>query len=80
MQTLDLKKNFHNLIDSIDNEFLLLDFYELIKKRINTKEGSLLKKLSEEEQKELLNTFEESKNPEYLISHDEIKNKHKKWL
>ncbi len=80
MQTLDLKKNFHNLIDSIDNEILLLNFYELIKKRSKTKEGKLWNKLSEEEQKDLLNTFEESKNPEYLISHDEIKNKHKKWL
>jgi len=80
MQTLDLKKNFHNLIDSIDNEFLLLNFYELIKKRSKTKEGKLWNKLSEEEQKDLLNTFEESKNPEYLLSHKDVKKKHKKWL
>ena len=80
MQTLDLKQDFHKLIDSIDNENLLLGFYELIKKRIKTKEGKLWDTLSKEEQKDLINTFEESKNPDYLISHDEIKKKHKKWL
>ena len=33
MDTIELKKNFHLLIDSIDNEILLINFYEIIKKR-----------------------------------------------
>jgi len=36
MNTIELKKAFHNLIDSIDNERLLFNFYDLIKNRITT--------------------------------------------
>ena len=39
MNTLKLKKDFPNLIDSIDNKILLSDFYALIKIRISGKEG-----------------------------------------
>jgi len=80
MNTIELKQNFHNLIDSIDNENLLINFYDLIKKRSSAKEGQLWNKLTDQEQKELLLSLEESKNPENLISHEEMKMKHKKWL
>jgi hypothetical protein len=80
MNTLELKRNFHNLIDSIDNESLLSGFYELLKTRITDKEGNLWKRLSEKEQEELLLSFEESEKPENLISHVEMRNKHEKWL
>ncbi len=80
MNTIELKKNFHNLIDSIDNENLLLNFYELLKKRISTKEGKLWKDLTKEEREELNLAFKESQNPEKLISHKEMRKKHKKWL
>ena len=80
MNTLELKKDFHNLIDSIDNESLLSDFYALIKRRISAKEGTLWKGLTKKEQEELYLAFEESENPENLISHKEMRKKHKKWL
>ena len=80
MNTLELKKNFHDLIDSIENESLLSKFYDLIKKRISSKEGQLWDKLSLQEQEELLQAFEESNEPYNLISHEEMKKKHKKWL
>lgn len=80
MNTIELKKSFHQLIDSIDNENLLINFYDLIKKRSSDKEGQLWNKLSNQEQKELLLSLEESKNPENLIDHEEMKMKHKKWL
>ena len=80
MSTLKLKKDFHNLIDSIENENLLSDFYTLIKRRISGKEGKLWKGLTTKEQEELNLAFEESQKPENLISHDEMKKKHKKWL
>ena len=79
MNTLELKKDFHSLIDSIDNESLLLDFYKLLKRKTG-KEGKLWKRLSEKEQEELLLAFEESEKPENLISHVEMKKKHEKWL
>ena len=80
MNTIELKKSFHLLIDSIDNEDLLASFYDLIKKRSSTKEGQLWNRLTYKEQEELISALEESENPEYLISNDEMKKKHKKWL
>ena len=80
MNTIELKQSFHHLIDSIDNENLLINFYDLIKKRSSAKEGQLWNILTDQEQKELLLSLEESKNPENLIDHAEMKMKHKKWL
>ncbi len=75
MNTLELKKNFHKLIDSIDNKDLLLNFYELITKRISDKDGKLWNNLTKKDKEELLLAFEESNNPDNLISHDEMKKK-----
>ena len=80
MNTIELKKNLHLLIDSIDNENLLISFYDLIKKRSSTSEGQLWTRLTKQEQEELLLALEESDNPENLISHEEMVTKHKKWL
>ena len=80
MNTIELKRNFHLLIDSIENENLLASFYDLIKKRSATNEGQLWNRLTYQEQEELISTLEESENPEYLISNDEMKKQHGKWL
>ena len=80
MNTIELKQNLHLLIDSIENEKLLINFYDLIKKRATAKEGQLWNKLTNLEQEELLLSLEESKDPENLLSQDEMKKKHKKWL
>lgn len=80
MDTIGLKKSLHKLIDSIDNENLLVSFYDLIKKRASAKEGLLWNRLTELERDELLMTLEESEDPENLIDHRKMKEKHKKWL
>ena len=80
MNTIELKQSFHHLIDSIDNENLLIHFYDLLKKRSTAKDGQLWNKLTEQEQKELILSLDESKNPENLIDHEEMKLKHEKWL
>lgn len=80
MNTIELKQSFHHLIDSIDNKDLLINFYDLIKKRTTAKEGKLWNNLTEQEQQELILSLDESKNPENLIDHEEMKIKHKKWL
>ena len=77
MDTIELKQSFHHLIDSIDNENLLINFYDLIKKRSSAKEGQLWNKLTDQEQKELLLSLEESENPKNLIDHEKMKMKHK---
>lgn len=80
MNTIELKQNFHHLIDSIDNEKLLINFYDLIKKRTTVKEGQLWNNLTEHEKQELILSLDESKKPENLIDHEEMKIKYKKWL
>ncbi len=75
MDTLELKRSFHHLIDSIDNDDLLLDFYELLKNRTLVKEGQLWKNLSKTEKEGLLISLEESKSAYNLISHAEMKKK-----
>ncbi len=80
LDAIELKKRFHLLIDSIDNDNLLLSFYDLLQQRTKTMDGKLWEKLDYEEQKELLHAVEESKSPENLIGSDEQKRKHKKWL
>ena len=80
MTTIELKNNFHQLIDSIENENLLLKFYELMRNRSISKEGNLWSRLSKEEQDDLLMAFNESDKEENLIKQNEMMNKHKKWL
>jgi len=80
MTTFELRANFHNLIDNIDNDSLLSRFYEIISRAKDTKEGDLWSKLSKTDQAELLEIEKESRKAENLISHKEMQNKHKKWL
>ncbi|NTV67696.1 MAG: hypothetical protein HGB06_08485 [Chlorobaculum sp.] len=75
MNTIELKRSFHSLIDSIDNDTLLMNFYDLLKARSLTEEGQLWNRLTKDEQEKLLMTLEESENPEHLISHEEMKHK-----
>jgi hypothetical protein len=80
MNTIELKKNFHRLIDSIDNESLLMSFYDMIESRTKVKDGELWNHLDINEQEELLKAFEESENPDNVTDHEKIRQKHKKWL
>ena len=80
MTTLEIKNSFHHLIDSIDNDQLLLRFYDLMKSRTSTKDGGLWYRLTQKEQEELLSIFEESKDDDNIIGQDEMMKKHKKWL
>jgi hypothetical protein len=80
MDTVELRKSFHLLIDNIENEHLLMNFYDLIKSRLAMKEGQLWNRLTSSEQQELLLALNEIENPNNLISNKEMKKKHKKWL
>ena len=80
MNTIELKRSFHHLIDSIENENLLIKFYDLMKSRSSVNDGQLWDRLTKEEQEELMCSFEESDDPQNLISHEEMKKKHEKWL
>ncbi len=80
MNKLELKKNFHKLIDSLESEHLLIIFYDLIKSRSDIKDGQLWNNLNLEEQEQLIKAFKESETPGNLIDHSDMKKKHGKWL
>jgi hypothetical protein len=80
MEATQLKINFHQLIDSIDNERILSKFYGLMSKSIESAEGHLWSRLTEEEQEELLLSDIESEDSKNLIPHSIIQKKHNKWL
>ena len=48
MSTIELKKNLHSLVDSIENENLLMKFYDLMSKMKDVKNGQLWSRLSKE--------------------------------
>ncbi len=80
MTTTELKTNFHKLIDEINNDAVLNQFYEILSSTKDRKEGTLWNMLSLQEQKELIETEAESHKEENLISHKEITEKNLKWL
>ncbi len=80
MKTIELRNNIHNLIDKIDNNNILIRFYELLQKRVDSKDGQFWNRLTEKEQKELLLSETEANDKNNLIDSDELFEKHKKWL
>jgi hypothetical protein len=80
MTTIELKSNFHKLIDNINNDNILSKFYDILSRVKESKEGSLWNRLSPDEQEELIIIEKESHNPDNLIPHSEMIKKHKKWL
>ena len=80
MKTIELRNNIHNLIDKIDNNNILIRFYELLQKRVDSKDGQFWNRLTEKEQKELLLAETEANDKNNLIDSDELFEKHKKWL
>jgi hypothetical protein len=80
MNTIELRKNFHNLIDSINNESILTKFYSIMARMNERDDGKLWGKLTLDEQEELIRADIESRDPSNLIPHEEIQEKHKKWL
>jgi hypothetical protein len=80
MTTIELRNNFHHLIDSIENESVLLKFYELMSRKRESIDGSLWNRLSTDEQEELLVAEREAEDPNNLITHAEMKKKLDEWL
>jgi hypothetical protein len=80
MTTIELRANFHKLIDNINDENILSKFYDLLSRTNESKEGKLWARLSKEEQEELLIIEKESHDPQNLLPHVEMRKKHGKWL
>ena len=80
MNTIELKNNFHQLIDSINNDKILYKFFAIMARANDKSDGKLWGRLTKEEQEELIRADIESNEISNLISHTEIQKKHRKWL
>jgi hypothetical protein len=80
MALANIKSDFHQLIDRIENEELLTSFYHLLSQRSQDQNGLLWTSLTEEEQNEVLLADEESKDPNNWINDEEVRQKHQQWL
>ena len=80
MNTIELKNNFHQLIDSINNDNILSKFYVIMAKMKERTDEKLWARLSVEEQEELIRADIDSNDPANLIPQTEIQKKHRKWL
>ena len=80
MSTIEIRDNFHKLIDNISNDRILSKFYSILERVSKTKDGQLWDRLTEEERRDLLLIDNESDNGNNLISHTKIQEKHRKWL
>jgi hypothetical protein len=75
-----VKDDFHHLIDEINDEKLLKEYYELIQRLAGNQSGKLWNMLNNDQQKDLLLAYDESFDPANLVSHEEVKKEHEKWL
>ena len=80
MDAIEIKTNFHHLIDRINNEHLLIKLYHIMEQASSTTDGQLWSKLSEEEKIELLNIEQEVQSDVNMIDNEQMQEKHKKWL
>lgn len=68
-----IKTNFHHLIDEIDNEKILKNFYEVMNGfSPKNKTVDFWDTLTQEQKRELELAWEESEKEENLISHNEV--------
>ena len=80
MKQSDVRTNLHQLIDEIDNDRLLIKFYDLLLKSKVQKEGDLWNQLSDEQRNEVLIAESESHYKKNLLDHETQNDKHNKWL
>ena len=75
-----IKDDFHQLIDSIEDEQLLQRYYQLIQKINDDQSGHLWNSLNEDEKEELMMAYRESFDKNNLLTHEQVKLQHEKWL
>ncbi len=72
MKTAELKSNIQKLVDSIQNEQILLTLYEFLKSAEKNKPGKLWESLTSEQKEEILLAYKESEDENNLTDKDEI--------
>jgi len=78
MKLAELKSEFHNLIDQIDDPEMLSQFYDVITQSLQPK-NSGWQALTLQQQQDILTAYEESEDESDLISLSALKSKYKEW-
>jgi hypothetical protein len=74
------KEEFHQLIDSIEDENVLRAYFELVRMLNLPAEGRLMKDLSSDQRAELMSSYQESFDEGQWVSQEEMKNRNSQWL
>lgn len=80
MSITNLKSKFHQLIDTIEDKEVLLQFMEAIQYAAIQKEGSLWKTLTNTQKSSVMESYEQSLDTDNLIPLEQLNKKYKKWL
>ena len=75
-----LKSNLHKLIDRIENQTLLEDYYKEMKSILEKSQDNVWDKLTDDQKKDILLSYEESEIEIDVIENESVLNKYKDWL
>lgn len=78
MPIANIRQSFHQLIDKIDNETVLTQFYTALQE--NASKSFIWDKLDKEQQLEILSSYAESEQTEQILEEPSIEEKYKQWL
>lgn len=80
MSTANLKSEIHQLVDKVNNDFVLEDLYSELKKILQVSSSGIWSTLTDDQKNEVLESLRESDDDAALLSNDEVMNRYKKWL
>lgn len=78
MELAELKSQFHQLIDQINDRSMMEQFFDAMSQSLHA-DGALWSSLSQYQQEGIINAHVESKDDGDLISLNELKAKYAKW-
>ncbi|MCW5907977.1 MAG: hypothetical protein KIS94_08975 [Chitinophagales bacterium] len=80
MELTKVRNRFHQMIDEVENQDMLLMFFELFKWRVSEPDSGLWKSLTPKEKAALVKAYKESETEANLVSEVVVKRKYSKWL
>lgn len=80
METQTIKQNIYDLLDSIQDEAVLLDFYNILEFQAKDKSELSWEILTKEQKDKILMSHSQTKDPNKIIDSDNFKKRYNKWL
>ncbi len=78
MNKVQLKSGIHSFIDQIESIELLNDYYNELKRIVESRKSNIWDSLSAEQKREILLSYEESEHEENLIDENVVMEKYNK--